>query len=171
MNDDSQYIKPNQFKAQLLEAANQPNPKNQNEQKHKLLTLGCTLNEIKAILKFDDETARLRAEILMNVLERQAKAYKKQVRLKKKREREEKREWQISELMNSNTELNEESVKFSKPETECYVVGQREPGVDGVMIDNLKELMAYDDAHPKLYPDYIDIIVEDPATLRKLGQR
>ena len=168
MNDDSQYIKPNQFKAQLLEAANQPNPKNQNEQKHKLLTLGCTLNEIKAILKFDDETARLRAEILMNVLDRQEKAYKKQVRVQRKRIKEEEREWQINELMNSNTELNEESVKSSELEEEKSNPPQFE---NDLLIDNMKELMAYDDAHPKLYPDYIDIIVEDPATLRKLGQR
>jgi len=168
MNDDSQYIKPNQFKAQLLEAANQPNPKNQNEQKHKLLTLGCTLNEIKAILKFDDETARLRAEILMNVLDRQEKAYKKQVRVQRKRIKEEEREWQINELMNCNTKLAEESVKFSELEEEKSNPPQFE---NDILIDNMKELMAYDDAHPKLYPDYIDIIVEDPATLRKLGQR
>ena len=168
MINEPEYIKPDQFKTLLLEAANQPNPKNQNEQKDKLLTLGCTHDEIEAILKFDDETARLRAEILMNVLERQEKAYKKQVRLKKKRDREEEREWQINELMNSNTTLNEEPVKPIISEREEHF---ESPEFLDKMVDNLKKMMDYDDAHPKLYPDYIDIIVEDPATLRKLGQR
>jgi len=168
MINEPEYIKPNQFKTLLLEAANQTNSMDQNEQKDKLLSLGCTHDEINTILKFDDETARLRAEILMNVLERQAKAYKRQVRLQRKRIKEEEREWQISELMNSNTKLNEETAKSSELEEEKSNPPQFE---NDLLIDNMKELMARPDSNPSPYPRYIDIIVEDPATLRKLGQR